>query len=290
MDSATVEVPMFALLSSRSAAVTLGLALISTPALAQNANETAGYFATLITPAGALPGWVTPGMAYAHGNGIGIRTGYGRVRLESTPPIDLNSFGGSLDFTLLGGRLTLSGTGGYLFPHCPGGGGFLVGADCDGFAMAGAELTARVLSYEVNTDGHGILTVALAARGGKAFVKSSSAYSLSAALPISMAVDVGRTTLLVPFVSPGATRGHLRTSVGTDLPDSLGGATGAIDATGTRFVLSGGMALLGTRSGLGLHATVTRIFIEGGRTQFGVSLSWNSVPFGWPSRRPPGRY
>lgn len=271
---------------ARSAAVALALALLSAPAISQSNDETAGYFATLVTPAGALPGWVTPAMANARHDGIGIRAAYGHVRLEPTPRIDANSVGGSLDLMLLRGRMSLSGTGGYLIPRCPAGGGvFPVGADCNGFAMVGGELTARLLSYYVHTDGRGTLTVALAARGGKAFVKNSTVYSLSAALPISMVVDVGRTTSFVPFISPGATRGHLRTSMAVPLPDSLGVMAGGIDATGTRFVLSGGMALLGTRSGLGLHATVTRIFIRGGRTQFGVALSWNSLRARGPSGR-----
>ncbi len=277
---------MFALLFSRSAAVSLGLALVSTPALAQSADEMAGYFATLITPAGALPGWVTPPMADEHRDGVGFRAAYGHVRLQSLPDVDANTFGGSVDVIILGGGLSISGTGGYLVPHCPaGGGGFLVGSNCDGFATAGAELTARLISYEVNTDGHGLLTVALAARGGKAFVKNSSVYSLSAALPISMAVDVGRTTRFVPFIAPGAARGHLRTSRGADLPGSPIAAVGSIDATGARFVLSGGLALVGTNSGLGLHATVTRIFMEGGETQFGVTLSWNNLPIVARSRQ-----
>ncbi|HET7549726.1 MAG TPA: hypothetical protein VFK04_00455 [Gemmatimonadaceae bacterium] len=224
-------------------------------------------------------------MANARRDGIGLRAGYGHVRLQSTPTIDANSVGGSLDLILLRGHVSLSGTGGYLIPHCPAGGGvFPVGADCDGFAMVGGELTARLFSYYVHTDGRGTLTVALAASGGKAFVENSTVYSLSAALPISMVVDVGSTTSFVPFISPGATRGHLQTSMTLPLPDSLGGMAGGIDATGTRFVLSGGMALLGTRSGLGLHVTVTRIFIERGRTQFGVALSWNSLRSRGPSR------
>jgi hypothetical protein len=276
---------------ARSAAVVLALALLAAPASSQSNDETAAYFATLVTPAGALPGWVTPAMANARRDGIGIRASYGHVRLESAPTVDANSVGGSLDLMLLRGHLSLSGAGGYLIPRCPAGGGvFPVGADCDGFAMVGGELTVRLLSYYVHTDGRGTLTVALAARGGKAFVKNSTVYSLSAALPISMVVDVGSTTRFVPFISPGATRGHLQTSMALPRPGSPGVIAGGIDATGTRFVLSGGMALLGTRSGLGLHATVTRIFIDGGRTQFGVALSWNSLRVRGPSRRGTNRY
>lgn len=270
----------------------LALALIAAPAAAQTDDETAGYLATLVTPAGALPGWVTPVMANDNRNGLGLRVGYGRVRLESALPVDANTFGGSLDVILAGGRLSLSGTGGYLFPHCPTGGGigaFPIGEKCDGFGMLGGEATARLISYEVNADGEGMLTVSLAARGGKAFVENSTVYSLSAALPIAMSVDVGRATTLVPFISPGATRGHVRTDVGTPVLGPSGQIVGTdssrFDATGTRFMLSGGLAILGTRSGLGLHATVTRIFIADGETQFGVALSWNSLPVGGPPRR-----
>jgi hypothetical protein len=260
----------------RTILAALGIAPFAVPAAAQTNSELAGYLGTLVTPAGALPGWVAPTMADVNGDAFGLRAEYGRVQLESSPPINANTFGGSIDLLIAKGRIALSATGGYLFPECPtGAGGVLVGANCSGFAIAGAELLARLIRYHVDVARDtGELTVSLSARGGRAFPDNSTVYSYGAGVPFAIATYVGRSTRFVPFITPGVTWGHVE----TDVPSGSGAPR--LDATGTRFVLSGGVAFIGAHSGLGLHATVNRIFVEGARTQFGFALSWNSIAIG----------
>lgn len=267
-------------------ALAAGALLAARSVSAQTDADRAAYYAAIMTPVGALPVVTSPAVAGETRSSVGFSALYGYVPLLPSLSVDGHAAGARLEATLAG-RLSVAATGGYMFQVCPHSTFGLTEA-CNSFGIAGAEAQLRLIGYGVESDEErGTLTVSLSGRAGAAFPSHGTIYALEGTVPIAMVVPLTHVNF-TPFIAPGFVRGHFKATQVTVTTDQFGGIvedTTQLDQTGNRFVLSGGAAILGTRSGLGLHLTVTKVFIRGGDTQVGAAVSWNSLPFTESARR-----
>jgi len=81
-------------------------------------------------------------------------------------------------------------------------------------------------------------------------------------MPTALSVTAGRVEI-VPFVAPGFGVGML-----TGDSHSL---------TGYRFHVGGGVGVANVAPGLGITASADKVLIDGGRTVFGLGVSWNRL-------------
>lgn len=261
-------------------ALAAGTLLATRAVAAQSDADRAAYYAAILTPVGALPVVVSPAVAGEHRSSVGLSVLYGYVPLQPMLSVDGHATGGRLEATIAG-RLSVAATGAYLFQVCPQS-TFGLTETCDSFGIAGAEAQLRLIGYGVESDEErGTLTISLSGRAGAAFPAHGTVYALEGTVPVAMVVPMSHVNF-VPFIAPGFVRGHFKATQVSRVVDQFGGIvedTTQLDQTGNRFVLTGGAAILGTRSGLGLHVTVTKVFIRGGDTQVGLAVSWNSLPF-----------
>ena len=225
--------------------------LAARPARAQDIPAFAAWLAMMSTPYGSLPPVVTRRMAGQSSgavNGSTVELRYGQF-----------TFGRSSDAVHSGGVGGRFGALGVVvgYQGCSG---------CDGNLMASADYEGiLVRKLLASGSGHALFTLGL--RPSVGFGRSLgdgpdiSAISAAVDAPIAVAVPVGTTARLVPFISPGFGVGALR---GNNDSESA-----------IRESLAFGAALVDLAPGLGLSLSWRRVFLNQGPTTIGVALSFD---------------
>ncbi|MDQ2766478.1 MAG: hypothetical protein M3Y30_04910, partial [Gemmatimonadota bacterium] len=88
-------------------------------------------------------------------------------------------------------------------------------------------------------------------------------WTASTSAPLSLAIGRHSGIQLVPFVSPGFGWGHI--------------SGGGESASGSRFMLGGGLGIVGISSGVGLTLGAQKIFVDGGKTVFGAGITLSKL-------------
>jgi hypothetical protein len=262
-------------MSTHTSAAILLLTLAA-PLPAQNVHDVAAYFGTAFSTPGAAATIAEQPILGDNIDTWGIAPFYTHESLGDfgavTPSgdVSVNVLGGSLYASLFSGRLGLVATGAYINPSCPD------GFDCKGFATAGGAALYRLLRAPIGSDSGANVTLSLRASGGWAFAPDSDRYaSASVGVPIALSAAEG-SYRVVAFVTPGLTWATLKTLVPNANLDSLV----LFHHDGVRGMLSGGVAFVPSRAGVGVHLGFQRIFVDHAGTQFSVALSWNLPKLG----------
>ena len=148
--------------------------------------------------------------------------------------------------------------------------------------MARVGSSLRVTSWDLSDDfSPGLATLSLHAEGGLGFPRGARARSAAAGLTVALVGTSGmdRTLRVVAFATPQAVWGRLRVhdpaefgrQFGSPLTDDSGFA-----ASRVRFMAGGGLAVVSSRTGLGLHVAVQHVVVHGARPRVGVGVSWRS--------------
>lgn len=216
-----------------------------------SAHDITAWMAMAMTPYGSLPPMITRGMA---GGPPGPR--------ENTA-VELRygqfTFAGDNRPVRTGGIGARFGALGLVFGYqgCSG---------CDGGMMFGADYDGVIVRQMLTGNGaHTLFTLGLrpAVGFGRSFGSGPDVSAITATLdvPVSVAVPVGQTARLVPFVAPGFGVGALRGGGDSD--------------SGTRGSIAFGAALVDLAPGLGLNLGWRKVFIDGGPTTIGVGLTFD---------------
>jgi hypothetical protein len=256
------------------AALLAGAAL---PLPAQRPWDAQTYFAAVLTPTAALPPLAMPAMLGRPGYGVGLDALYAYGRLSAEHRLDVHTVGASVELTTLAAHLSVSATGAYQIPDCG------AAAPCEGYPMAGVGGTLRVATWDVSDDlSPGLATLSLHAEGGLGFPKGARARSAAAGLTVTLVGthDTDGTLRVVAFGTPQAVWGHLRVDDPAELNQQFGtslteGSNG-FEKSRVRFMAGGGLAVVSTRTGLGLHVAVQHVLIHGARPRVGAGVTWRS--------------
>lgn len=232
------------------ALVVLGLvALVSRPAAAQSIKDFVAWLAMMSTPYGALPPVVTPAMTGHQpkaGSGSVFELRYGHY-----------AFDGSSDAVHSGGIGARFGRVGVIvgYEGCSG---------CGGDIMGGVDYDATLVSQTLTGNGaSSYFTVGLRPAAGFGRTTGSgrgtSLFSGTVDVPFAVAVPVGKSARVVPFVSPGF---------------GFGSARGGGDSeTGTRGSIAFGAGVVDLSPGLALNLSWRKIFLQDAPTTIGVGLT-----------------
>jgi hypothetical protein len=250
------------------------LAGASTSVAAQRPSDAPTYFATILTPTGALPPLVLPAPVGAPRLGVGLDVLYGYGELVGQRRLSLHTVGASVELTILAAHLSVRGTGAYLVPDC----GRVM--HCDGYPMAGASAALRVASWNVDDAlTPGLATLSLNADGGIGYPDGGRAESAAAGLTVTL-IGTSGTLRVVAFGTPQVVWGRLRIDDPVAFNQQFGSVLSLDDAafeeSGIRYLVGGGIAVLSTHTGLGLHLGVQHVLVHGARTRVGVSVTWRS--------------
>lgn len=211
---------------------------------AQDVDAAAGYVSMVLTPVAAVSPVVLPYMTGALQTGLGFTGRYGHMNLG-----DIGSTNTFLaDFTAPAGKGSWGLEAGYLGTTCEG---------CRGNLMAGLHVEGPLAALGSNTGS--LFTFGIQGTAGFAKPTDGTAWAAGANLPVALSMAVGRVDI-VPFVTPGVGFGGL----------SGGGASGQ----GARFDLGAGVGVANIAPGLELTAGAEKVFIKGGKTVFGLGMSW----------------
>lgn len=225
------------------------VAAVSRPVAAQDdIKDFIAWAAMMSTPYGGLPPVVTPAMSGSTlaraGNVLELRYGHW-------------SFGGEDDAINIGG---IGGRFGRL--------GLLVGYEgcsgCDGALIGSIDYDATVVSQMLTGNGaSSLFTVGMRPMLGigRTLGDGDGATSLSGTVdvPFAVSVPVGKTARMVPFISPGAGFGSVR--------------SGDESETGTRASIAFGAGLVDLAPGLALNLSWRKIFLDGAPTTIGLGLT-----------------
>lgn len=222
------------------------------PAAAQDGDGSVAYFALNSTPLGALP----PVAPTAGGDARGTMLRYGRLP------------NGGGDGALQSVALRFDGSKG------AGRLGWTIGTQlcdgCSGLLISGVDYVRPLVGSRETSSGGARLQAALAPSLGVAMPLESfgSAWIVSAGVgvPVSVAVPVGASARLVPFLAPGLGMGIVAGGYGGDV--------------GVRPFVGGGVELTGIGGGIGVGVGFQKLFVEGGEVQVGAALTWR------PTRTP----
>jgi hypothetical protein len=253
------------------------LAILAAPLGAQNVHDVAAYFGTALTSGIEPPGVEQPML----GDNVNVWTlnpFYSHQSASywgSSDPFGafgVNAFGGSVSTSILAGRVGIEAMGGYLSFSC--------GSRCTGGFTGGGSALLRVLHAPLPFISGSRVTVSLrSAAAGSAtdgnYVKYVSA---TAGLPIAISAPAS-TYRIVGFLTPGITWASVK-APGFIMPPSrpdtisqiIGG--GSYQHDGGSGMLSGGLGLAPSTSGLGMSLGFQRIFVRRARTQFGATLTY----------------
>lgn len=221
------------------------------PAAGQNVHDFSAWIAMMSTPYGSMPPVVTRRMA---GQSSGI---------ASTSSFELRygrfSFAGDNDAVHTGGVGARFGALGIVV-------GYQGCSRCDGAFMAGADYEGIVVQRLLAGNGaRTLFTLGLrpAVGFGRSIGSGPDVSAISATLdaPVSVAVPVGRSARMVPFISPGVGVGALRGNRDSD--------------SGTRGSIAFGAALVDLAPGLALNLSWRHVFLEQAPTTIGVALSFD---------------
>jgi hypothetical protein len=248
-----------------------------TPLAAQRPASAPTYFATVMTPVGALPPLAMPAQLGASRFGVGLDLVYGYGRLSAEQHLPLHTIGAQVELALLGGMLSVSGNGAYLIPDCG------VALHCDAFPMVGAAAALRISRWAVaDPSRSGFVTLALHAEGGLGFPKGGRARAAAAGPSVTFVGTHGTsgTLRVIGFVTPQAVWGRLRVSDPAEFDQQFGSPLAPGDTTlekeGVRFLIGGGLAVVNTRARVGLHFGIQHVVVHGARPRVGVSVSWRA--------------
>lgn len=219
------------------------------PVAAQNVHDVTAWVAMMTVPYGSLPPVVTRRMA---GRSAGIASTsafelrYGQFSLDRS---EVHTGGVGARFGALGLILGYQG--------CSG---------CDGSLMAGADYEGTVVQQTLTGNGaRTLFTLSLRPAVGFARTIGSgpdvSAITATLDMPISVAVPVGTSARMVPFISPGFGVGALRGNNDSD--------------SGTRGSIAFGGALMDLAPGLGVDLSWRKVFLGQAPTTIGVALSFD---------------
>ena len=229
----------------------LGVAA-SAQAQGPSVGDIAGYVALSTTPVGAMTPVVSSAMLGRIAKGYSITGQYGHL---SDDAAGFNSFGASVSMPLSG--FSLGGSLGFMSPSAQGSkSNLMLGANAE------TNLGAWALGQGKNAN-----LFTLSARGdfgwanpddGTCTSNSITALSLSAGAPLALVLKNGDMTW-APFVTPGLGWGRLS-------------ANGASES-GTRFMMGAGLGMT-HRNGWGVSVGMQKVFIDQGKTVFGLNLSY----------------
>ena len=233
----------------RTAFLALGIVALVGPRgiHAQSVDDAAAYVAMVVSPVAAVSPIVLPYMTGTKQAGLGFAAKYGRMSLG-----DIGSTNTFLaDFTGPAGSGSWGLEAGYLGTTCQG---------CSGNFMAGLHLEGP-LAKAGSTTGT-LFTLVMQGTVGFAKPNNGSVWAAGVTMPTALSVTAGRVEI-VPFVSPGV-------GVGMVAADSR-------SQTGYRFNVGAGVGVANVAPGLGITASAERVLIDGGRTVFGLGVSWNRL-------------
>jgi hypothetical protein len=217
---------------------------IGSAASAQSAGDVAAFFALASTPPAALAPLISPVMLGNITNTGQLALRYGRYPGDGS---NLNMFAGSIALPL-GDKAGMGLTLGYLSPDC---------GQCDGNFMAGLSGTDRLARIPLGASEGATLNVGILGELGGGWPKGGTELSASTGLPLALIID-NHTVQIAPFLTPALGWGRI----------SGGGAS----ESGSRFLLGGGVGLFGSTTGFGVDVGFQKVFIDQGKTTFGLNL------------------
>jgi hypothetical protein len=248
-------------------ACSAALALIPMRAQAQSDDDTAAWFALMVTPYGALPPLMLAPVAKNGGRAMTVALRGGTWKFSD----DLfdsprNSAFGVTVAAPVGSKATLSGTVGYFHPGCP------AGETCKGDDMLGVDAEGPFWE-NTSTQGATRTVLNISLKGSLGFVHSNetdggNGITFVGAVPFSVRYELASHSMFSAFVAPGMGIG--RVSGGGD-PSQ----------TGNRPVFSAGAAWT-TPAGVGLHLGWTKVVAPDGAGSLpsAVGLSISFAPGG----------
>jgi hypothetical protein len=148
---------------------------------------------------------------------------------------------------------------------------------CDGYPMAGAEAAFRLARWTI-TDPltPGFVTLALQGDAGMGRPDGARARAGAAGLSVT-SVGVRNGLRVLAFVTPQAVWGQLRLDDPTRFARQFGLVAAPTDtpfqADGVRLMVAGGLALVSTRTGVGLHVGLEQVVVHGSRARVGAGVS-----------------
>lgn len=229
----------------------LGVAA-SAQAQGPSVGDLAGYVALSATPVGAMTPVVSSAMLGRIAKGYSVTGQYGHL---SDNGAGFNSFGASVSMPLSG--FSLGGSLGFMSPSAQGSkSNLMLGANAE------TNLGAWALSEGKNAN---LFTMSL--RGdlgwanpddGTGTNNSITALSFSAGAPFALVLKNGDMTW-APFVTPGLGWGRL--------------SANGTSESGTRFMMGAGLGVT-HRNGWGVSVGMQKVFIDQGKTVFGLNLSY----------------
>jgi hypothetical protein len=230
----------------------LGVAA-SAQAQGPSVNDAAAYVALSATPVGAMTPVVTSAMLGRIAKGYTVSGQYGH--LSGDNGAGFNSFGASVSMPVSG--FSLGGSLGFLSPS---------GTGSKSNLMLGANAETNLGAWALG-DGKNANLFTMSARSdfgwanpddGSGTSTSITALSLSAGVPVALVIKNGDMTF-APFVTPGLGWGRL-SETGTSF-------------SGTRFMMGAGLGVA-HRNGWGVSVGMQKVFIDQGKTVFGLNLSY----------------
>lgn len=253
------------------------LAAVAVPLSAQRPADAPTYVAAVLTPVGAFGPLATPAQLGTPRYGIGVDVRYGYGELFGTRKLPMHAVGAQAELALIGGFLSVSGTGAYLIPDCG------PARHCAEYPMFGAGASLKVGRWTVEDWlSRGYVTLALDADAGLGLPRGGKARAASAGPSVTFVGNHG-TLRVVAFMTPRALWGRLRIDDPARFDAQLGSVFGLADSTfereGVRVMAEGGLALVSTRTGIGLHIGVGRVIVHGARARVGASVTWRSTRF-----------
>jgi hypothetical protein len=250
------------------------LLLAPAPGSAQRPADAPTYYAAVLTPVGALPPLALPAMISAPSLGVGLDLLYGYGRLVEGDRVPMHTVGASPELTLLFGRLSVQATGAYQAPDCG------LAMHCDGYFMGGASGALRVAKWDVGDElTPGFATLSLHADAGAGFPRGGRTQAAAAGLSATF-VGTRGSLRIIAFGTPQAVWGRLKVDDPTRFNDQLGGGLlldGPFTKSDLRFMIGGGLAVVSTRTGLGLHLGIQHVAVHGAKPRVGVGVTWRST-------------
>ena len=245
-------IPRFAF-CIRAAALVVLLGIGSRQSDAQTASELGAWDGLMLSPVGALapvtsdPGATAPGV-------YSVSLRYGRWRYDADDVVHDN-VGLTVTRSFGFARTQLSVTIAYGLVECP---------TCSGWQLGGIDLRSTLWNHaSAPASGRPVTAgVALRASLGGARYRGPDAPSVSSAaiaLPIEIALPIGKASQLRASILPGLGYGRIASS---------GFAESGV------LPMVGGAVAWNIASAFTIDIGIQRIFIDGGPTQVGAAFSW----------------
>lgn len=229
----------------------LGVAA-SAQAQGPSLGDIAGYVALSATPVGAMTPVVTDAMLGRIPKGYSFAGQYGHL---SDNGAGFNSFGASVSMPVSG--ISLGGSLGFLSPSAQG---------SKSNMMLGLNAESNLGAWALNS-GKDANLFTMSVRGdfgwanpddGTGTNTSATALSFSAGAPFALVLKNGDMTF-APFVTPGFGWGRI--------------SENGTSESGTRFMMGAGLGVA-HRNGWGVSLGMQKVFIDQGKTVFGLNLSY----------------